>query len=264
MALLLGGDYANGVKGVGPVNAMEILQAFHFPHLEEDAEINVEHARNGLARFEKWLDIAQIAPEDAYGKRFADRHRAARARWEAPPAFPSRDALVAYLRPRVADAAELAKATGQALEAWDPDAGELAKLFAWRPPNEQALRRRCALDFGWADRSIDAVVNPVLDANERRAAGRQRRVDAYFESYHAQKKNADFESKRLRRALAEGAPEPKPAKKAKKRRRGAVAVEEDDEDEEDDDADAPAPPRTAPRRTAAARAKRRLEEAAED
>ena len=44
--MLLGGDYTDGVKGVGIVNAMEVLEAFE-----------VHDLRAGLTQFKKWLEV---------------------------------------------------------------------------------------------------------------------------------------------------------------------------------------------------------------
>ena len=46
LAMLLGGDYTEGVKGVGIVNGMEVLQAFDVAH----------DCKSGLKRFRQWLD----------------------------------------------------------------------------------------------------------------------------------------------------------------------------------------------------------------
>jgi DNA excision repair protein ERCC-5 len=46
LAMLMGGDYTEGIKGVGLVNAMEILDAFDV----------AEDGKAGLLRFRKWLD----------------------------------------------------------------------------------------------------------------------------------------------------------------------------------------------------------------
>ena len=73
--------------------------------------------------------------QDAHVKRFAKRHRAARSRWEAPPAFPNREAAKAYVEPRVADEEELARQLGKDIEAWDPQSTQ--RLFNWREPDEK-------------------------------------------------------------------------------------------------------------------------------
>ena len=100
--------------------------------------------------------------------------------------------------------------------------------------------------------SMDAAARELLSASPEQLVQAEESLEAILAG-----------SDHLRRVLAEGAPEPQPKKKAKRRRR-AVVVEEDDEESDDSAADAPAPPRTAPGRTAAARAKRKLEEAAEE
>ena len=52
LALLLGSDYTAGIKGVGIVNAMEILQAF--PSTSEDAGIRDDALLRGLRDFKAW------------------------------------------------------------------------------------------------------------------------------------------------------------------------------------------------------------------
>jgi DNA excision repair protein ERCC-5 len=203
LALLLGGDYASGVKGVGIVNGMEVLQAFHFPHPRESDDI--EAAVASLQKFGSWLDdVGNVQLHDAHASRFAKRHRTARSRWEAPPAFPSREAAQAYIKPRVADQGELARQLGRDLEAWDPQSTQ--RLFNWREPDEQRLRKRCALELNWAPSTAAAVLDPVFKKWAERKAGRQRRVDAFFDSYHSNQKNDTHASKRLRRALDEATP----------------------------------------------------------
>jgi DNA excision repair protein ERCC-5 len=46
LAMLLGGDCTEGIKGVGIVNGMEVVQAFDV----------ADGVKNGLTRFQKWLD----------------------------------------------------------------------------------------------------------------------------------------------------------------------------------------------------------------
>ena len=128
-------------------------------------------------------------------------------------------------------------------------------MFDWREPDEKRLRKRCALELNWAPSTAAAVLDPVFKRWAERKAGRQRRVDAFFDSYHSNKKNDTHASKRLRRALDEApADESVPKKKRKKRR---VVVESEDED---DDHDSPAAPRPRSSRAAAAKAARKLAE----
>lgn len=86
LALLLGGDYTQGVKGVGIVNAMEILAAFD---MSKDVE-------GGLKKFKEWMD--KFDPTDQAKdkkltsnmtefERFHEKHKRARTRWSAPSSF---------------------------------------------------------------------------------------------------------------------------------------------------------------------------------
>ena len=172
LAMLLGGDYTDGVKGVGIVNGMEILQAF-------DLTTGVE---SGLADFRKWLD--GFDPGDAFGNKgfgesaenaFHVKHRSARQRWSAPTNFPSAAVLNAYLNP-VVDKSE------------DP--------FSWGIPDLDALVDFCQRKMGWEAVDTKALVNPVL---ERMNAGmRQTRIESFFMKYDDNIKFANVRSKRLR------------------------------------------------------------------
>ena len=88
------------------------------------------------------------------------------------------------------------------------------------------------MELNWAPSTAAAVLDPVFKRWAERKAGRQRRVDAFFDSYHSNKKNDTHASKRLRRALDETEPE---APKQKKKRKRRVVVESEEEEEEDDE-----------------------------
>lgn len=101
LAMLLGGDYTEGVKGVGIVNAMEVLQAFDV----------TESLQQGLQNFRKWLDGFDPM-EDLHSTNndssvvtkelaFHRKHRTARNRWAAPDSFPSDQVMKAYVSPVV-------------------------------------------------------------------------------------------------------------------------------------------------------------------
>ena len=99
--MLLGGDYTEGVKGVGIVNGMEVLQAFDV----------AQDCKSGLKRFRQWLDgfdpddlakhkkdkngSAALTKEQIFHK----KHHTARTRWIAPKHFPDDKVLNAYLNP---------------------------------------------------------------------------------------------------------------------------------------------------------------------
>lgn len=174
LAMLLGGDYTDGVKGVGIVNGMEILQAFDL----------TKEVKAGLVSFRKWLD--GFDPGDAFGckgasdaqtieRKFHIKHRSARQRWSAPTNFPSDAVLNAYLNP-VVDKCE------------DP--------FSWGTPDLDALVDFCQRNMGWETGDTAALVEPVL---QRMNAGmRQTRIESFFMKYEDNIKFANVKSKRLR------------------------------------------------------------------
>mmetsp|Transcript_14036 Transcript_14036/g.21432 ORF Transcript_14036/g.21432 Transcript_14036/m.21432 type:complete len:1096 (+) Transcript_14036:226-3513(+) len=101
LAMLLGGDYTDGVKGVGIVNAMEILNVFD----------TTQNVKSGLLGFRRWLDdfdlsdvagLPSIETESVPGMQaFHKAHKSFRTRWVCPKNFPADDVLKAYLNPVV-------------------------------------------------------------------------------------------------------------------------------------------------------------------
>lgn len=101
LAMLLGGDYTDGVKGVGIVNAMEILNVFD----------TTQNVKSGLLGFRRWLDdfdLSDVAglpsneKESVPGMQaFHKAHKSFRTRWVCPKNFPADDVLKAYLNPVV-------------------------------------------------------------------------------------------------------------------------------------------------------------------
>jgi DNA excision repair protein ERCC-5 len=101
LAMLLGGDYTEGVRGVGIVNAMEVLDAFDMSR----------GPKQGLMDFHNWLTMfnpLEDAPSQAGRKdeaslsaleEFSRKHRSAKTRWETPGNFPSDRVIAAYMSP---------------------------------------------------------------------------------------------------------------------------------------------------------------------
>lgn len=180
LAMLLGGDYTDGVKGVGIVNGMEVLQAFTI-HDSEDG------IRDGLQRFREWLDgFGDSSLDD--GENFSShkvalfhkKHKSARTRWAAPADFPSRGIINAYLNP-VVDKSE--------------------QKFSWAIPNLHGVQNFCADTLGWERAETDRVVNPVLKVLE--SGSKQMRLESYFLRYGDGYKFAKVRSQRLKAILHE-------------------------------------------------------------
>jgi DNA excision repair protein ERCC-5 len=181
LAMLLGGDYTEGVKGVGIVNGMEILQAF---------EVS-QDLKKGLLEFRKWLD--GFDPADALaikkGKAktttkqalFHQTHHTARTRWIYPKHFPDEKVLAAYLNP-VVDKSE--------------------DGFSWGVPDLDRLIVFLNRHAGWNPEETRRLLEPVVKKMED-GSGRQTRIDSFMMRYEDSIKFANVRSKRLREVLYE-------------------------------------------------------------
>ncbi|KAK2590247.1 DNA repair protein rad2 [Conoideocrella luteorostrata] len=150
LAQLLGSDYTDGLPGVGPVTAVEILSEFP--------------GKSGLEQFrEWWISVqSQTHPKDAdasspFRKKF---HRAQATKLFLPPAFPNAAVYEAYLHPEVDDTAE---------------------PFQWGVPDLEGLRRFLMATIGWSRERTDEVLVPVIkDMNRRDAEGTQSNITRFF------------------------------------------------------------------------------------
>lgn len=179
LAMLLGGDYTEGVKGVGIVNGMEIVHAF-------DASAD---AKEGLLRFRKWLDgfdpFDSVKESDNKGEEemtkerfFHRKHNSARARWVAPKSFPSPQVLNAYLNPVVETSEE---------------------RFSWGVPDMDRLILFLNKHVGWSAEETQKLVQPVLDKLSR-GSMHQTRIESFMR-FEDSIRFADVRSKRLREVL---------------------------------------------------------------
>ncbi|KAL0255119.1 DNA repair protein rad2 [Diplodia seriata] len=148
VAQLLGSDYTEGLAGVGPVTALEILSEF-----------------GDLAAFRDWWRDVQSGarPREAdQAVPFRRRFRKANAtKLFLPPSFPDPRVEQAYLQPDV-----------------DPD----ATAFAWGVPDLDALRRFLMSTIGWSSERTDEVLVPVIrDMNTREREGTQSNITAFLD-----------------------------------------------------------------------------------
>ena len=173
LAMLLGGDYTEGVKGVGIVNAMEVLEAF---------DMSAEGVETGLQQFKRWLDGMDLIDQKKSDiakevLSFQEKHRSARKTWTYPDGFPSKSALNAYLNPVVDDSSQ---------------------RFSWGSPDVEKLIAFCNSKMGWRADDTKRYLDPVLE--KRRSGYRQTRIDSFM-AYEDNIKFADVRSKRLRQVL---------------------------------------------------------------
>ncbi|KAK3047327.1 DNA repair protein rad2 [Extremus antarcticus] len=147
VAQLLGSDYTEGLPGIGPVTALEIIS--EFPSLND---------------FKDWLSGVQmntITKADDAGNSFRKKFHRNAAKLFLPPAFPDTRVEAAYKFPDV-DA--------------DPE------QFQWGVPDLHALRNFLMATIGWSQERTDEVLVPVIkDMNRRADEGTQSNITAFFD-----------------------------------------------------------------------------------
>lgn len=152
IAHLLGSDYTEGISGIGPVTAIEILSEFP--------------GRDGLSNFKAWWTDIQsnptAHPKEAEPTAFRRKFRKTNAtKLFLPPSFPSPPVYDAYMQPEV-----------------DKD----PQPFQWGVPDLEGLRRFLMATIGWSPERTDEVLVPVIrDMNRRGVEGTQSNITRYFE-----------------------------------------------------------------------------------
>ncbi|KFH45504.1 DNA repair protein-like protein [Hapsidospora chrysogenum ATCC 11550] len=150
LAQLLGSDYTEGLAGVGPVTAVEILSEFP--------------GKSGLEDFREWWMAvqAQTRPKEADASSpFRRKFRKSQGtKLFLPTGFPSSAVYEAYLHPQVDDSTE---------------------PFQWGVPDLEGLRRFLMATIGWSKERTDEVLVPVIkDMNKRDVEGTQSNITRFF------------------------------------------------------------------------------------
>ncbi|KAF2720700.1 PIN domain-like protein [Polychaeton citri CBS 116435] len=201
VAHLLGSDYTEGLPGIGPVNALEIIGEFG----------------GDLKEFKDWWSAVQmntITKADDANNTFRKKFRKNATKLFLPPAFPDARVELAYIEPEVDS---------------DP------QPFQWGVPDLDALRAFLMATIGWTQERTDEVLVPVIrDMNKRGEEGTQSNITAFFDGGvgigaagakgsaprgegFAPRKKAEGGSKRMGSALT------KMAEKAKNKRKSTRA-----------------------------------------
>jgi DNA excision repair protein ERCC-5 len=172
IAQLLGSDYTEGLPGIGPVTAVEMISEF-----------------DDLNNFKEWWGEVQMGrrrQEDDAGSGFKKKFRRNATKLFLPPSFPDPRVDEAYLHPEV-----------------DSDPSQ----FVWGVPDLDALRAFLMSTIGWSAERTDEILVPVIrDMNRKEAEGTQSNITAFFEGgvgagAFAPRRRQEGGSKRLESAL---------------------------------------------------------------
>jgi DNA excision repair protein ERCC-5 len=152
LAHLLGSDYTEGLPGIGPVTAVEILSEFPSP-------------KTGLQQFKDWWSSIQLNnanPKSSESTTFRKKFRRSQAtKLFLPPGFPSPAVTEAYLK---------------------PDVDSTPEPFQWGVPDLDSLREFLMATIGWTQERTDEVLVPVIrDMNRREQEGTQSNITRFFE-----------------------------------------------------------------------------------
>lgn len=129
LALFLGSDYTIGIKGVGIVNSMEIVNAFE--------------NYDSLVRFKNWAIHADVLLEDKWEHykniplkelQYKNFHKNYKKHWEIPDDFPNSLVIDAYNNPNLDNSKE---------------------KFVWGTPDIEKIRTFVKENFKWENEEID-------------------------------------------------------------------------------------------------------------
>lgn len=155
LALLLGSDYTEGIKGIGPVLAMEILAEF-----------------GTLGKFKEWYDLRT---QTSYNEKSTALQKSLLTRIKngklfLPENFPDGIVVNAYTHAEV-----------------DHDSSE----FQWGVPSLDQIRTFLMYNVGWNQSKVDEVMVPLVrDMNRKRSEGTQSTIGEFFpQDYISYKKD---------------------------------------------------------------------------
>lgn len=238
LALLLGGDYAEGLPKVGPRAALDIVSEFP--------------GSDGMLNFKSWLTAFQNGNED-YDRVFAPpsapflkRHDKLLRSLKLPESFPNPSVVDAYQNPSI-----------------DPS----KEAFSWGWPNLAGLRQFALDKFGWTKDRVDDTLLPIIKMYTSALNDPQPKISTFFTnvSLHGYKPKQNKSPKQTAsKAKSTGSPaksnsenasidvelqeEANEASNRKKRGRAKKAALPPTVEEKDETLDEPSPKRSKTRR----------------
>jgi DNA excision repair protein ERCC-5 len=168
LALLLGSDYTDGIKGIGPVLAMEILAEF-----------------GTLKSFKKWFDDNTKTTQPMPTSHMTNLQKSLITKIKngklfLSDSFPDHVVFEAYKTPEV-----------------DHDKSE----FKWGTPSLDQIRSFLMFNVNWSQARVDEVMVPLIrDMNRKKAEGTQSTIGEFFPQEYIQSRKEISIGKRMKTA----------------------------------------------------------------
>ncbi|KAK7050894.1 DNA repair protein rad2 [Paramarasmius palmivorus] len=199
LAYLLGSDYVEGLPGVGPVVAMELLKEFP--------------GEDGLHKFKDWWSKVQTGrdKQEHTSSPFRQKFKKKFKNLYLPPEWPNSAVRDAYYHPTVDESDE---------------------PFKWGLPDLDALREFLREELGWGQSKVDDLLLPIIQKMNKRSkdstSNKQGNLNEFFEvsggsGTLAPRKRQAYASKRLQQVVADF---------RKKRREASSGPAGDDNDDQ--------------------------------
>ncbi|KAF8653599.1 hypothetical protein AX16_003843 [Volvariella volvacea WC 439] len=177
LAYLLGSDYVDGLPGVGPVVAMELLKEFP--------------GKDGLHKFREWWSKVQSGKdkEEDNKSKFRKQFKKKFNDLYLPADWPNPAVRDAYYHPTVDSSDE---------------------PFKWGIPDLDALREFFRMELGWQQNKVDDLLLPIIQRMSKRnkegAINRQGTLTTFFDGLTgsgtvAPRKRQAYTSKRLQEVI---------------------------------------------------------------
>ncbi|OAV99108.1 hypothetical protein PTTG_02358 [Puccinia triticina 1-1 BBBD Race 1] len=151
LAFLLGSDYTDGLNGVGPVTAMEILSEFD-PAFSTNKVTHQNPNLSGLLNFKNWWEKVQVGKDTELesGTSFRKKFRKKKDKIWIDDNWPNPAVAEAYLRPTVDHSTE---------------------KFVWGLPDLDGIREFLYDHLSWSSIKTDEVIVPLIKRQTQRLNG---------------------------------------------------------------------------------------------
>ncbi|ETO07436.1 hypothetical protein RFI_29957 [Reticulomyxa filosa] len=190
LAMLLGSDYTEGIKGIGIVNGVEIIQAFC--NNKEPGTTEMDTVIKGLQEFRDWIyspvmdkkplrenpsDDGGIEHNEHNKNWFKWKHRNIKKHWYVSRDFPSEDVIQTY---------------------WKPLVDSSLDKFEFGKPQVEQLKTMCYLKFCWDIETVNKTLEPVVDTILNKPSA-QKRLESYM--HWSEDNKFTLTSKRAQKAI---------------------------------------------------------------